>query len=270
MKGHTDHRKRLITGAAGIVAVGAVVGWASPPVFFLCVLAIIAMTLKEYHDLCAAAPVARWVGTGAGVALASAFFFLPPVLAFVAPAAGTIAFCLSEIRRFQPAAGTLKGKETVLGILTISFMLAHLIWIRALPHGQVWLFYLCAVVFAGDVCALYGGLALGRHQLAPVISPQKTVEGAVCGLAGSCLGGGIFSLGFFPASALGSFLVLAALMGAAGQIGDLWESTLKRRAKVKDSGAVLPGHGGVFDRLDSILLTVPVLYYYAAFREGLW
>lgn len=271
MKGHTDHRKRLITGAAGIMAVGAMVGWASEPVFFFFVLTMIGITLKEYHALCASTPAARWQGFAAGAAVASAFFFLPPALSFVFPAAGAIAFCLWEIRRFRTAAGGLtQRKEAAVGMLIISFMLAHFIWIRALPQGQIWIFYLCTVVFAGDVCALYGGLALGRHQLAPAISPKKTVEGAVCGLAGSCVGGGVFSLGFFPSSAPGPLIALAALLGAAGQLGDLWESTLKRRAKVKDSGTILPGHGGVFDRLDSILLTVPVLYYYAAFREGLW
>jgi phosphatidate cytidylyltransferase len=271
MKARNDHLNRLITGGAGIVAVSLVVGYASEPVFFLCVLTATSFMLKEYYELRVSAPTGRWLGISLGLAAVSAFFFVPRASLFLVPATIGILFCLWQILKFPRAQGAVSlRKHDAVGGLFVAFMLAHLLWLRALPHGRLWIFYLLAVVFAGDVCAFYGGQTFGRHRLAPRISPKKTVEGAVCGLIGSCVGGGLMSFGIFPSPAFGALIPLAALLGVFGQLGDLWESTLKRKAKVKDSGTLLPGHGGIFDRLDSILFTVPVLYYCVLFREGLW
>lgn len=133
------------------------------------------------------------------------------------------------------------------------------------------LFLLCAV-WAGDIAALYAGRSLGRHKLAPVLSPNKTWEGAVGSLAGSLaitavLYGLAFLLGqhdvevlMYPGS-IWRWLVLGALVNVAAQVGDLVESALKRSAGVKDSGTLLPGHGGMLDRIDALLLAAPVLWY---------
>jgi phosphatidate cytidylyltransferase len=122
-------------------------------------------------------------------------------------------------------------------------------------------------VWATDVGAYYGGKALGKHKLAPKVSPNKTCEGAVIGLAcGVMTGvvarwqGAVFM--WWPHLNLGHSLALALIASLSGQIGDLAESTFKRNAEVKDSGVFLPGHGGVLDRLDSLLLAIPLVYYY--------
>ena len=112
---------------------------------------------------------------------------------------------------------------------------------RDLEYGRGWIFYLCAVVFAGDTCALYGGKFFGRHKLAPKISPKKTIEGAVAGLLGSCTAGLIVARFGIPGFEVKTFLMLSAFLGICGQVGDLWESALKRQAQVKDSGGLLPG-----------------------------
>jgi phosphatidate cytidylyltransferase len=123
-----------------------------------------------------------------------------------------------------------------------------------------WILVLFAIVWVGDTCAYYGGRALGRHLLAPKVSPKKTVEGAIAGLVGSVLAGsigGVWLLGKPWLSMLGICVVTAAV----GQIGDLAESVLKRSAGVKDSSSILPGHGGILDRLDSLLFATPIFYW---------
>lgn len=125
------------------------------------------------------------------------------------------------------------------------------------PH---WLMFALILSWAGDTAALYIGKAFGRHKLAPVISPQKTWEGAAGSIAGALIAGGIYAHYLIPDTPFAIILPLAAAGNIAGQLGDLTESALKRRADVKDSGSSLPGHGGWLDRIDSMLFAVPVIY----------
>ena len=114
-----------------------------------------------------------------------------------------------------------------------------------------------------DTGALFVGRSLGRHKMAPSISPGKTWEGSIGGLAFSVIGGGLF--GFWLHLPLVHTFILAFLCGASGQIGDLCESALKRDLGIKDIGAVMPGHGGILDRIDSMLFSAPLAYYYFMF-----
>jgi phosphatidate cytidylyltransferase len=122
---------------------------------------------------------------------------------------------------------------------------------------------LLAVVWVGEAAAYYGGRTLGRHPLAPGISPKKTVEGAFAGLIGSVTAGVVLGV-YLTDHSSGPLLAAAFLAGLAAQAGDLAESALKRSAGVKDSSAILPGHGGMLDRLDGILFAAPVLYWFFA------
>jgi phosphatidate cytidylyltransferase len=145
--------------------------------------------------------------------------------------------------------------------------------LREETNGPSLLTFLLCVVWAGDIAALYVGRALGRHKLAPKLSPNKTWEGSLGSVAGSLLAaGGLLALEHFLTvrfdSAKLSFpegiqywLALALLVNIAAQVGDLVESALKRSVGVKDSGTLLPGHGGVLDRIDALLLAAPVLWY---------
>ncbi|MBK7972161.1 MAG: phosphatidate cytidylyltransferase [Deltaproteobacteria bacterium] len=151
---------------------------------------------------------------------------------------------------------------TLTGVLYVTVMLGHLVLVRALPEGAWWIFMLLGIVMMSDTCAYFAGRAFGKHKLAPMVSPKKTVEGAIGGLVGSALFALVAAkcLGWsgIPAS---QSVVLGLLTGLVSQIGDLAESTLKRGADVKDSGTIFPGHGGLLDRLDSILPGCVVLYY---------
>ena len=119
------------------------------------------------------------------------------------------------------------------------------------------------VVFAGDTFAYYTGRTIGRHKLAPRISPGKTIEGAIGGLAGNVAAGLIAHYTFFPELPIAHAVPLCLVMGVLGILGDLYESMLKRGAQVKDAGKLVPGHGGVLDRLDSMVFNAPLLYYYS-------
>jgi phosphatidate cytidylyltransferase len=125
------------------------------------------------------------------------------------------------------------------------------------PH---WLMFALLVSWAGDTAALYVGKAFGRHKLAPLVSPAKTWEGAAGSLVGGVLAGGLYAHFLLPATPLNIVLPVAAAGNIAGQFGDLCKSAWKRGAGVKDSGTMLPGHGGWLDRIDASLFAVPVVY----------
>lgn len=148
----------------------------------------------------------------------------------------------------------------LLGIAYVAGLGGFLVALRQLPNGRGLLFYLLAVVWVGDSAAFYGGRALGRRRLAPTISPGKTMEGSLAGLLGGAVVSLIVRSWFVPGMGTATALVAGGVLSLAGQLGDLWESHLKRRAGVKDSGALIPGHGGVLDRMDSLMLAGPVLY----------
>jgi phosphatidate cytidylyltransferase len=122
------------------------------------------------------------------------------------------------------------------------------------------LFFALSLNWFGDSVAYYVGRSLGRHKLAPIVSPKKSWEGAIASVVGSIVFGLLYLGYFIPAIALWKVVVVAALSNAAGQFGDLAESAIKRGAGVKDSGALLPGHGGMLDRADSSLFALPVAY----------
>lgn len=134
------------------------------------------------------------------------------------------------------------------------------ILLRDLPNGLVWFLILLTATWVSDTFAYFVGKSFGKHKLAPRLSPKKTVEGALGGIAGAALVGFVSTLVF---SGLNTWAVmlLGAFIGIASLLGDLVESALKRQAKVKDSGRIIPGHGGVLDRFDSLLFTGPLVYY---------
>ena len=176
--------------------------------------------------------------------------------------AATAAFSLLWLlmdRSRSPLSGVAM---TVAAAAYVGGLLFHAPLLRELDQGLQWVLLLLAVTFATDTSAFFVGRALGRLPLAPAISPGKTLEGAVGGLAGAVLAAviGVELLGLDLT--MPETLVLGGLAGVAGQLGDLAESRLKRVAGVKDSGWLFPGHGGVLDRIDSIVFNLPVVYYF--------
>jgi phosphatidate cytidylyltransferase len=151
-------------------------------------------------------------------------------------------------------------RAQIQGVVYIPLLLVLLIPIRQAPQGFALILTLVLVVFAGDTLALYTGTFLGRHKLCPTISPKKTVEGALGGLGGNLLAGLIMKMAAFPDVAWSKGALFCLAVGAAGQVGDLFESQMKRASGIKDSGSILPGHGGMLDRIDALLFAGPVAY----------
>ena len=167
------------------------------------------------------------------------------------------------------ASVAIRGRRTFEEVTTSSFavvyvggFLGYLIPIHAAPHG-VWLVVLLfACVWNGDTLALLVGRRWGRHRLASRLSPHKTVEGALAGLVGSVAAAAIVKLTALAPLSWGAIISLALVMGVAGQLGDLMESLLKRCVGAKDAGGLIPGHGGVLDRIDGLLLAAPVSHFW--------
>jgi phosphatidate cytidylyltransferase len=130
-----------------------------------------------------------------------------------------------------------------------------------MTNGRLWVLFLVSTVWAGDISALLSGSFFGRHKLYPKISPKKTFEGLGGAIVGSILVALAFALLFIPHLKKGPCILLAIGIGIFGQLGDFTESMLKRSAQVKDSGSLIPGHGGMLDRLDSFLFSAPFLHY---------
>ena len=153
---------------------------------------------------------------------------------------------------------------TIAGILYVGWLLSYLVALRGLDDGRNWVFFALFTTFGSDTAAFFAGRTLGRHHLAPHISPGKTWEGAIGGILGAV----IVSLFFILPTPLslnlnwGQAILLGVLVSIFGQFGDLVESLFKRNMGVKDSGRLLPGHGGVLDRMDSIVFAGVVVYYY--------
>ena len=150
---------------------------------------------------------------------------------------------------------------TFFGIIYIPFLLSHFTLINKLPEGVLWVLLLVTTVWVGDTFALVVGSLWGRHKLCPQISPNKTVEGFVGCFVGAILSIFCFKFLFLPTLAGKEALIAGSGIALFGQLGDLSESMIKRGARVKDSGSLIPGHGGMLDRLDSLLFASPFLYY---------
>ena len=157
----------------------------------------------------------------------------------------------------------------ILGAAYIGFLMAHPLMLRGLDSGaeyaRDWTYLAVAIVFAADTGAFATGKLLGRRQMAPSISPGKTWEGAVGGFVCALAAGLVLHVLLVLGVAVWQTAAVAAAAGVAAQVGDLVESKVKRISGAKDAGGLLPGHGGILDRLDSIVLAIPVVYYLVAF-----
>ncbi len=162
---------------------------------------------------------------------------------------------------------------TVLGVLYVGWLGSHLVMLRELPAavgvaddvGARLVFFTALVTWLGDTAAYVIGIATGRHPLLPRVSPKKTVEGAIGGLLGSAGAGLLCSLTFLDFVTPAGGILLGLVGGLIGQLGDLVESLMKRDVGIKDTAGLLPGHGGILDRFDSLLFCGPFMYYYFRF-----
>lgn len=229
--------------------------------FVIAVTAVVAVACGEYFH---AVRTARW-GVVIGVGLA-AFQVLAahgsPGWGHAALIAAVAVPALWPVLAVRPATALADWSAVTLGVMYYGWLGSHAVLLRELPDGRDWLFVGLFGVFATDSGAYFVGRSIGRHHLAPRISPHKTWEGAVGGWAGGLIVilvlRSVFGL---PLSGRETFL-LALVLPVIAQLGDLAKSALKRSVGVKDFGRIMPGHGGMADRIDSLLFAVPVLYFW--------
>ena len=261
------HNKRWITG---LIAVPFLIFFIQKGGIWLFMLVAVAaeLGLWEYYRImldgdermASGLPV---IGFFSVVLILFAAYRNAPDLVSVALAFNLLASALFAILRFGSVPHILKPlTKQLLGVGYIPFFLSFLLLIRNSTEGIIWVYFLLAIVFAGDISALYVGSAIGRHKLSPSVSPGKTIEGSLGGLVANLVVGCLIKLFFLPTLPWPQTLLFCLVIGVAGQVGDLFESVLKRSSQVKDSGGLLPGHGGILDRIDALLFAAPIAYLF--------
>ena len=285
--------KRVLTAAALVPVVLLIVFRAPWPFFVLAISAVVILTLREYLNVTEAYGIKpfRWMTYVVAMLVVLAFaiynfpwlvpLFLRGVLSwfslwYLLPVIFGVPVVLrKEMRMAVPAAAM-----SVFGVIYIAAPLGLLIRLRHLPQAEYLIVFILFSVWGGDIAAYYVGKNIGRHKLAPVVSPNKSWEGAIASVVASV---GIALLVFHFREGINALfthepdaptlapdhmglvevILLGVITNVAAQFGDLFESALKRGAGVKDSGTLLPGHGGLLDRIDALLFAVPVVWYYA-------
>lgn len=238
------------------------------PVFVVLAMAAMTLGLYEFYVLARKLQIKADFTTGTlfAAAVLTAFYLNALALLPVIVAAFVIIALAAAMLRGAPFDKMLAATGvTLLGVLYVALLGGHLVALRTgFTQGSaaklLSLFFL--ILMGADTAAYYTGRAFGRRKLAPAISPGKTWEGAVGGMIASLLAVVVARYWFFPELRLELGLPLAAAMNVLGVVGDLTESALKRGAGAKDAAQILPGHGGLLDRLDSLLFNAPVIYYF--------
>ncbi len=250
--------KRLLTALALIPAVAWVVLWAGNWIFLTVLAAVACLCWYEYNEIAGAYGFGKPGVVGYGAGLALLICWNVPWLVAVA---FVVVILMVALRSRELAHALPRAALLVFGVIYVFGC-----WKCARPlretYSPHWLMYALLLNWAGDAGAYYVGRAFGRHKMAPRVSPKKSWEGAAASVITSVLAGGYYLMRFVPGVPLAHVIALTAAANIAGQLGDLAESAMKRGAQVKDSGAILPGHGGFLDRVDSTLFAMPVIYAY--------
>ena len=264
-------RTRLLTAAVAIPLLVWLIFWAPVWLYNLVVLAATFVALREFSVMALQGmPGASTTVTAGGMAIAIAMGLGQSGTAvsagIVACLVGVLLSTLATAQDMEKSVN--KAAHILLGCLYAGVLLPHFIWLRALPDGAAWVTFLLACSMAGDAGGYFGGAAFGSRKLWPSVSPKKTVEGALLSLLASLVAGVVFNALLLQRLEGVEVLFVAGAAGLLGQLGDLLESMMKRAYNAKDSGWILPGHGGVLDRTDSLILPVVFLYYYAILGAG--
>jgi phosphatidate cytidylyltransferase len=260
---------RLLSGAAMLVAVVAAL-WFLPPVFLLGITVVVALlAFREYLDIAsrAGAHVSRPAGAIA-VAIVCVAVGMPGMPIDVALAGATLglaALSLSTASNGGPNGGALQSAAVaVFAPLYIGLPLGLLAATRWMLGREAALLLIVTVAIS-DSLQYYSGRTFGRHLLAPVVSPKKTIEGAIGGFVGATLSLAVIGIWWLPQMGLTARVILGLAIAAVGIVGDLFESLLKRSVDMKDASALIPGHGGVLDRIDALLFAAPVYYIFVRY-----
>lgn len=259
------HAKRWATGVIAVPILFLIIAYGSERMFTLLIIIASLAGVAEYnrmvfgagfrHEKVETLTVALLILIAAAVQDKA---LLVAVLSFAVMAI----LMINLLRIREVGLDMIRVGKVILGVMYVPLLMSHFILIRQESAGIRWIFFILVLAFSGDIAAYYVGKGLGRRKLLPEISPGKTVEGTIGLVAGSIAGCVIFRQLFFPSLPVSHTVILGLVGSVTGQLGDLCESALKRVSGVKDSGTLLPGHGGILDRLDCLMFVTPFVYYY--------
>jgi len=263
--------RRLYTALALIPAVYIIIAHLAPWALTLLLLVVGSLALVELYTLSFPSRLSRLL-MGGGLA-GFALTLIHPHFSFSVPellvGSVLVAAVTLSISAASPEHRWNDAVVILLGVLYVGFPLGTVVSTRTLPGGEWLVLFLAVVTWASDTGAYYAGTLWGKHPLLPSISPKKTIEGVLGGLV-LTVGVALLAQQWFASQlSLTDAAILGVLLTIVGLFGDLFESMIKRRTGVKDSGGILPGHGGMLDRLDSLLFTAPTFYYYVAYVRDL-
>lgn len=251
------HRKRLLTAAVVLPLAYAYVMWL-PPAFFTALLCVAAgIGLMEFYGMYGVKGPLKNLGIALGAAIPAGVHIIgiPDLLI----ASLLLVAALRLFARKDPSGALGDLAPVFVGLLYIPVLLGAQTGVRAVGPG--WIVFLYAVIWGADSAAYYVGKGIGRRKLYEAVSPNKTVEGALASVAGGALCAVILKVLLVSSITLGQAALLGAVTGAVTIVGDLVESMFKRDAGVKDSGTLIPGHGGILDKIDGVLFAGPVLHW---------
>ena len=260
-----SHVKRWITGIIAVPLLIAIILYGSFLLFSIVIVLLIAGGVFEYNSMVFKGKY--WWEKTEGLLLA----FLIPLSAYLGGLqlmfatvtfSFIVVFLLFLLRAKDGLAEFASLARVVFGFMYIPLLISYIILLRCSENGITWVFFVIIAAFAGDTSAFYAGKSLGKTKLIPAISAGKTVEGAIGSIVGTVLVCLLFKVLFFHDLSIVHAIILGFMGSIVGQLGDLCESALKRTSMVKDSGFFLPGHGGILDRLDSLIFMIPFVYYY--------
>jgi phosphatidate cytidylyltransferase len=264
---------RIGTAIVMVPALLAMLYWLPPVCFysFLC-LATVVGALEFFRMTHPGDRVSQWLGAAASVGVSLTIYFLADdaralIGAFLLLPTFAMAVTLARLGAIETAAlrmVALAFGPAYVGCMTL---LARLLRERG-PEGPGFVVVTLMIAWFADTAGYFAGRFLGRHKLYERVSPKKTIEGAIGGLCGSVIGVLCAKFVYLPGIRLEHMVPLAVVASALGQMGDLGESLVKRSTGVKDSGGIVPGHGGVLDRIDALLVVAPIVYLYTRFAYG--
>lgn len=259
------HAKRWATGVIAVPILFLTIAYGSETIFALLIITAALVGVAEYNRMVFGTDLLREKVETLAVALlilvaaaAGERVLLVAILSFAVMAI----LMLNLLRIKEEGLDMIRVGKVILGVMYVPLLMSHFILIRLEPTGIRWIFFILVLAFSGDIAAYYVGKGLGRRKLLPDVSPGKTVEGTIGLVVGSITGCILFRQLFFPMLPVLHTVILGLVGSVMGQLGDLCESALKRVAGVKDSGTLLPGHGGILDRLDCLMFITPFVYYY--------
>jgi phosphatidate cytidylyltransferase len=262
--------KRVISGLL-FLPLFYLFAWKLPPVYFaILVLAAVVVGQDEFYRMAKARGITPNSVLGVilgAVVILEAYYPLYFGVGTFSIAACLVVVMIARLFSPRPVDGALEDiSATFTGIVYVAVLFGFQVTIFKGVDGRQWLVFLYFIIWASDIGAYSIGIPFGRHRLYEKVSPKKSIEGLIGALAAAAGMALLCRAWFMPPIGAAEAVVLALVLAAAGTIGDLVESLFKRAAGVKDSGVIIPGHGGILDRMDSMLFAAPVLFYYLRMR----